>query len=261
MSSINTNPALYSLMTPEELSLAKAHRINQDANKWFRLYMTSECNDEKMEAEEALKEIRINKAEQKHLFTKEYWSELSGIDVLFMGEEEAKAGLAELHKRLSINFGFEPFNLPKQGYSVNSTLNAITIGIGSKVPMDGYHLWVFEFMVGAVKNGTQPPPDTAWYSDTTSPYVLVLNRLLGAVSSENSSWANDPEMNRATLSFLRKLGVDTGRDFKINDIVFEVIDGIIQTKGYVAPQPRRFLGEDGLNKLVEKAYAKNIFYD
>ncbi|MCL2873346.1 MAG: hypothetical protein FWE29_00275 [Defluviitaleaceae bacterium] len=245
-------------LNSDEMALAQAHKLNLAVGDAFQRKMEAmqgECADKISEAKQDYREARTLWRESGNLLRESnYFFHKSGIEMIC-------TDLNAWSKRLNNSFGHEPFNLPHQRFSFNSTLNAITIGIGSKVPMGNYSLWVFDFLVGAVKNGTHPPTDLGdvpFFANVDSPYSLALNRLLAATSSGNSSLANDPEMNRLALSLLHQLGIDTSRDFIINDTVFEIRNGFIQTKGFAPAQRQAPIGIDGLNRLVERAYAQNF---
>ena len=61
------------------------------------------------------------------------------------------------------------------------------------------------------------------------------------------------------MNFLEKLGVDTNQPFFINGTQFELQDNKIHTIGETTPQDLQFWGFEGLNRLVARAYAQNLF--
>ena len=254
MISSNANATLHCPLTPQELALAKAHRIASRINDKFKIMMTSECEVERTEAREAHQEALTHMRENRHLFTSDYWFEASGIEKLTETSEEMRA-------RLNNNFGMQSYNMPKQSFSFDAISNALTIGRGTRIPMGHYHLLVLDFMVGAFTNDWRNPNDGFTHlGNTTSAYTRSLDWLLRAAESGNAKLSFDKDLNQDTLSLLRRMGVDTSRDFSLNGTAFEVVNGFIQTKGFTHQQPERsILGIEGLNRLVERAYTENLF--
>jgi hypothetical protein len=61
------------------------------------------------------------------------------------------------------------------------------------------------------------------------------------------------------MNFLNALGVDTSKPFFINGTQFELQDNKIRTVGETTQQELQFWGFEGLNRLVARAYAQNLF--
>ena len=244
---------LYSPLSQQEVALAKAHRIAMKVNEQFARMMTSKCETERQEASASHREALTLMRENSHLFTEDYWFAKSGIERLTETSEELRA-------RLNNNFGMPSYGLPRQGFSLNSATNSMTIGVGSRISMGHYSLHVLDFTVGAFTNDWRDPKDGLTHlGNTNSAYTRALDWLLRASSSGNAKMP-DRELNQDTLSLLNKIGIDTSRNFHINGTEFEVKNGVLQTVGFAHEQPTRsVLGIEGLNQLVERAYAQNLF--
>ena len=250
---ISNLTTLYSPLSQQEVALAKAHRLAMKVNEQFARMMTSECETERQDARVAHREALTLMRKNSHLFTEDYWFAKSGIERLTETSEEMRA-------RLNSNFGMLSYALPRQGFSLNAAANSITIGIGSRISMGHYSLHVLDFIVGAFTNDWRDPNDGFTHlGNTNSAYTRALDWLLRASSSGNAK-ISDRELNQDTLSLLNKIGIDTSRNFRINGTEFEVNNGILQTEGFSHEQPTRtVLGIEGLNQLVARAYAQNLF--
>ena len=248
-----TTSNLYSPLSQQELTFAKAHRLAMKVNDSFARMMTSECENERQEASIAHREARTLMRENSHLFTADYWFAKSGIEILTETSEELRA-------RLNSNFGMLSYALPRQGFNLNAATNSITIGVGSRISMGHYSLHVLDFVVGAFTNDWRDPNDGFTHlGNTNSAYTRALDWLLRASSSGNAKMS-DRELSQDVLSLLNKIGIDTSRNFHINGTEFEVKNGVLQTVGFSHEQPTRtVLGIEGLNQLVERAYAQNLF--
>lgn len=87
---------------------------------------------------------------------------------------------------------------------------------------------------------------------------IALNSLLRGIGVD-ATWGYDAHTKQQTMNFLEKLGVDTGQPFFINDTQFELQGNKIRTVGHTTPQSKQFWGFEGLNGLVARAYAQNLF--
>ena len=240
-SGIGNLPSIHCPLTPEEKELAwKAKRWMENSHDLFTQAF-SDCEESVAAARERWSYRRANCE-----FTRNPSDFLQKTLGIIRTEAQFKCIMAQR------------FNLPQQGFSFNSATNRITIGVGSRVPMNGYHLQVFENIVGAISNNARTCRDLV--SDTYSRYSSALQDILSAISEGGEhSWArkSDHMLNRNAISLLQSLGVDTSRTFWINDTAFEVRNGALQTRGFTqAPPP---MGPEGLVRLVERAYAQNLF--
>jgi hypothetical protein len=66
-------------------------------------------------------------------------------------------------------------------------------------------------------------------------------------------------MNDEILALVKKMGIDTGRDFTVNNTTFEIINGIVQTKGYSHAGSEK-QGFEYLDGLLARAYEQNLMY-
>ena len=241
-------------LTDKELAFAKAfelHTAYDNARKRLDDARSGTCEDEKIAAFEAALAIRKEGMENRHLFTSDYYYAFGIVEVF--SAEETYAQLTALMEKASN----PKLDLPHQGYSFNAASNSIKLGIGSKIPMDGFVLEIDWLMAFRTLNGQRL---TSISSD-----VNALQGLIYAAISGNCRWGDatpPPDRvgndNSGTIAFLRKLGVDTSRDFSINGTVFEIKDGFLQTKGYVAPEQKPILGFEGFSELLYRAKAQNL---
>jgi uncharacterized protein (DUF2267 family) len=149
------------------------------------------------------------------------------------------------------------FNLSNQSYSVNRTTNSMTIGIGSVVNLDGYSFYVgdnrVELIFGDSLNAS------TGYSDSNNNLAHALRELLWAAGYGKANFSDNSDLSNSMLTLLRKMGIDTNRDFRINDTVFEVKNGAVQTKEYTKIDSDLPLNPYAyLNAIVFKAYEQNL---
>jgi len=188
-------------LTEAEIALARQHLIYQEINRYLKLGIAASIGTEEeraaaLEEKEAMRERYGQlKASGAAKMTAEYGYHAFGFTICTA--EQMDAQMAEMMSRKD-NFGRELYQLPQQRYSFDAAANAIKIGVGSKIPIDGYQLWVFKGMVGAVHNGSQPPTDigpVTYFSNTSSPYTEALDGLLRAVGKGQGRWAQDGNVN------------------------------------------------------------------
>ena len=218
-----TNTTLYCPLTPQELKLAKAHRLTLKTNEKFQRLTESkagDCDDELAAAKEAFREVRVLRRENSHLFTGEYWYQKSGIRVF--AQEEMEAKMAELR--------MQPGTIPNAG-AANTTARYSRFD--------------------ALTNSLTLP----WEMHRTSRFHDAFTWLWYASGRGNAGLSHSNQnTNSNTIEFLEHSGVDISRPFSVNGTAFEVVDGAVQTVGYVSR-----LGMDGLNHLVKRAYAQGLF--
>ena len=149
------------------------------------------------------------------------------------------------------------FNLPKQGYSVNRSSNTVTIGVGSVINIDSYSFYIGDNRVELRLGGSSKT--SANYNDSNNNFAHALRELLWATKSGNVNFGDNRDLNDSMLILLGKMGVDTGKDFSINNTVFEVKNGILQTKEYtISNSNKPFNTYAYLNALLFKAYEQNL---
>jgi len=86
--------------------------------------------------------------------------------------------------------------------------------------------------------------------------------LIWAVTNGNGArWESDNEMGHEVLSLLKKMGIDTTREFTVNGIRFLHKDGAFQTLNYAKPMEAAKKGTEYLNDLLIKAYERNSIYE
>ena len=251
MVSFNQSATFNCPLTPDELALAKEVR---DRNKWSSLLfqkLKSECDEERA----ALHEKMLEKRENGFLRpASQAWQTATGLQI-FTGEDFEIA-----MQYLRHGVGFDPFSripqvpafgLPNGGFSFNAATNTINIGIGSRIQMDGFFLEVLaNTVVARSHNGS--------VSEKGMFYANALNSLLRGVGVD-ASWGYDDSSLQGVLRFLQNIGVDTNRPFFINSTQFEMQNGKLRTVGQTTKQDLQFWGFEGLNRLVQRAYAQNLF--
>jgi hypothetical protein len=150
-----------------------------------------------------------------------------------------------------------PFNIPKQGFSVNKLTNSMTIGIGSVVNLDGYSFYINKNRVD-LDFGNISIASTG-YIDSNNNLAHALRELLWAAGSGEANFSDNADINNSMITLLRKMGIDTNREFKVNDTVFEIKNGVLQTKGYTVSKTHDYVNPNVyLNALAFKAYEQNM---
>ncbi len=244
----NTNKTVNSdnnKLTDDELSLAKKYKDYLDFNNAFKRLMQGEKSDD-------INEQIVLSKQNPHQF-----------------EDVFKAlGIVKIDQdSLFVDITQRPtYSLPEQGFHFNHADNSFTFGVGSNIPVGGYYLQVYENIIGVISSDYVQTSDDKTVlakplsvSESTSCKVnsRALDELIYGITSGNANWGNNMEMNRDILSLLGRIGIDTGKDFKINGVAFEVKDGIVQTKGYTTPKQEP-MGYSYLNSLLAKAYEQHL---
>lgn len=231
--------------------MAKEHRIKQRMSELMRVRMNSECEVERAEAFEEWSVLREKRGEGP---PSQAWQEAIGIRVFTLEDFEKSM----LYRRKGIgscpmsNVPQVPaFNLSSLTFNFNTATNTINIGIGSKIQMDGYFLDV-------LKNSVVARNSDGSFSQKGAASATALNSLLRGIGV-NATWGYDAHTKQITMNFLENLGVDTSRPFFINGTQFELQGDKLRTIGQTAQQDLQFWGFEGLNRLVAKAYAQNLF--
>ncbi len=146
------------------------------------------------------------------------------------------------------------FNLPKQDFSVDLENNSITIGIGSKIFFDDKYLRVASGNVSVFEKGTKEKDSTLSDFDDTG-YGCAMSLLLKGVAEKNGKYTHNTADK--IIEFLEdKVGIDTSKGFSINGVDFEVVDGNVQTVGYVRPTENK--GYNYLQFLLTTATEQNL---
>jgi len=189
--------------------------------------------------------------------------------------DKAKAGgfdnvMNHLHKMsYSPLFGtiFEgyDYDLPNQGFQLNAANNSISFGVGSVIAVHNanrdIYLRVYNDTLGYIHpddymNGTY----TGVYNPGTNiDYLHVFSSLIEGLKYGNANWSHNVDLNNDILQMLKQIGIDTSKEFSINNKTFSVIDGVVQTTGN-GPSGTQF-GAAYLNALLTKAYEQNMLYD
>jgi hypothetical protein len=253
---INSSATMYSPLSAEKLALAKEHRAYQKWSALFRTEFFGNCDVERATANEMRRDMR--NSDDFNSRPSEAWQTATGLRVLTCEDWEKF-----LQDSMTWYLGVNPnknaftvprtpnFNLRNLAFNFNAETNTINIGIGSIIHMDGYFLEVLEnTVVARYYDGS--------FSEKGASSAVALNSLLRGLGVD-ASWGYDEHTKQTTMNFLQKLGVDTSRPFFINGTQFEVQGDKLRTVGETTPQDLQFWGFEGLNRLVARAYALNLF--
>ena len=151
------------------------------------------------------------------------------------------------------HIGKQPYNLPEQGFRLDAERNAMYIGVGTRFVVrndpkyDDVFLSIDDCSVGQTR-----------YDQTDIKYALALDALIKGIMSGNANWGNNAKMNDDIIAMLNRIGLDTGREFYVNDVSLSVNGGILQTNGNA--QNSNPFGTPYLNALLTKAYEQNMIY-
>ena len=248
---IGTQSTYYSTpLTAGEIALAKEHKIIQEANKWFRALINGEDTTGLKSAGQVFRD-NAKEGDTGHSPSAD-WQKAIGLTIY--NNDDFENWAINRSKNTGINANNIPtvpsFNLAVQNYFFDTAANKITIGIGSKIPMNGYSLEVLDNMVVA-RSGDGS------YSQAGSASATALNSLLHGLGVD-ASWGYDEHTKQNVINLLDKLGVDSSKPFFINGTQFEMQGDILRTVGQTAQQEMQFWGYEGLNRLVAKAYTQNL---
>jgi hypothetical protein len=242
MVGFNLSATSYTPLTAAEKALAKEHRLIQKFSSLMFSRLKSECEDERAEKFEELKILRQQLGEGP---PSTEWQQAVGITIRVdeweLGQYRNPPAIPQV----------PAFNLSNRAFSFNAATNTINIGIGSRIQMNGYFLEVLENSVVARNSDGS-------FSQQGASSAVALNSLLRGIGV-NATWGYDAHRKQTTMNFLNALGVDTSQPFFINGTQFELQDNKIRTVGETAQQDLQFWGFEGLNRLVARAYAQNLF--
>ena len=240
-----------SKLTAGELALAKEYEAYLEFNDIMNRNMRGEGTEE---TEAYIRNRKENPVLYKDQF-KNVWRAM-GVNI-FDPEEINLVDITSL----------PAFNLPDSGFQINKATNSMTIGIGSFIQIGSRTLSIMNNYIGIFDKDdkthnnygsgiTIRAQGTPGLADD---YAMALRELLYAVGSKNANFGDNLPLNSQMLSLLRELGIDTSRDFTINDTQFEISNGILQTKGYIPPEEGPS-GHEYLNAILLKAYEQNMMY-
>ena len=241
-----------SKLTADELALAKEYEAYLEFNDIMNRHMRGEGTEET----EAY--IR-NRKENYELYKDQFRNVQRAMGIIVYDPEDIRlVDITNLHS----------FNLPVGGFQLNKATNSMTIGIGSLIQIGNRTLCIKSNYIGIYDKDYDPSDDygsgitiraqgTPGLADD---FVIALRELLYAAGSGNADFGDNLPLNIQMLSLLRELGIDTSRDFTINNTQFEVWNGIIRTKGYTPPVEGPS-GHEYLNAILLKAYEQNMMYD
>ncbi len=131
----------------------------------------------------------------------------------------------------------EKFSLPRGMNSIDKLYNTLNLAIGGRLYIPDGYLYIADDHVSAFKNdssfGGGIKGETLFNDYTNRGYAKAIEGLIRAVESKNSRFSE--ETSAVILSFLKyTVGLDIGKDIKVNGVTFETVDNMFQTKGYIA---------------------------
>lgn len=228
-------------LTDEELDLAKEFKDYLDYSSSL-----SDIAKNGYISEEDREKISKSKSTQNR-----FNNVISAMGVNFINPYEAPPQMGE-----------EPsFEIPKGNASINSFENSINLTRGGRINISGGYIYIADGHVSTFPNnmvfGGDLTEETCYYDYTRKGYSNSIKALIGAVESGNSRFTKEVSDNVLNL-LSSEMGIDITKDIKINGVEFEVVDGCLQTKGYVKPEEEKSLGSDYLQGLLEKAYEQNL---
>lgn len=154
------------------------------------------------------------------------------------------------------------FNIPRGQVEVYKDTNSIDFARGGKIYISMGYIYIADNHVSAFMHDQDFKDGLTvenWQLDFTSEgYAGIVSSLIDASEKNNSRFTK--ANTEKTLKFLDEvMGVDITKDININGTTFEVVDGQLQTKGYV--YSKEDVTPDGikyLRSLLEKAYEQNL---
>lgn len=163
---------------------------------------------------------------------------------------------------LPTQMGEEPsFDIPQGNVSINREDNSINLARGGRININGGYIYIADGHISTFPNnmvfGGDLTEETCYNDFAGKGYIPAIKGLINAVEKGNSRFSE--EGSEKILSLLsNEMGIDTSKDIKINGVTFEVVDGCLQTKGYVEPEKEKVLGRDYLQNILERAYEQNL---
>jgi len=241
-----------SKLTADELALAKEYEAYLEFNDNINRLMRGEGTEET----EAY--IRDRK-ENYELYKDQFKNVQRAMGIIISDTEDIK--LVDITN-------LPAFNLPNGGFQCNKAENSMTIGIGSLITIGGRVLSIMHNYIGIYDKDKKPADDygsgiairAQGAPGLTDELAAALRELLYAVGSGNANFGDNLPLNSQILTLLRELGIDTTRNFTINDTQFEINNGIVQTKDYTPPEESPS-GYEYLNAILLKAYEQNMMYN
>lgn len=240
---VNTNiSSINTPLTDEEVGLAKEFKDYLDYNSSL-----VEIAENGYISEEDRSKIAESKSNQNR-----FNNVISAMGVNFINPYE-----------LPPQMGEEPsFEIPKGNATINSFENSINLTRGGRINISGGYIYIADGHVSTFPNnmvfGGDLTEETCYYDYTRKGYSNSIKALINAVESGNSRFTKEVSDNVLNL-LSNEMGIDITKDIKVNGVEFEVVDGCLQTKGYVKPETQtNQKGMNYLNELLQKAYEQNL---
>jgi len=160
-----------------------------------------------------------------------------------------------------IHVGGQPYDLPAQDFKLNTANNSMTFGIGSVIPVrdpnSTVYLHVMDTSVGYLS--PEELKSGIYYSHyrpkTEIEYDMAFDALINGIMGGNANWGHNMKLNDDIITMLERLGIDTSKDFSINDVSFSVKNGVLHA---TSNKNGNYFGTSYLNALMIKAYEQNM---
>jgi hypothetical protein len=87
----------------------------------------------------------------------------------------------------------------------------------------------------------------------------VLNSVLRSLQAGYVKWNGNEDINNDVITMLNRIGIDTSKEFTINNVSYSVDEGVLRkSDGVTSISP---FGIPYLNALLTKAYEQNMLYE
>ncbi len=155
-----------------------------------------------------------------------------------------------------------PFNIPKGNVQVDKDNNTIEFAIGGKINLGFGYIYISDNHVSAFKYdqvfGDGVTLENSQLDYTKEGYAGIVQSIINASEKTNEKFSKS--FSEKAINFLDEvMGMDTTKDMHINGTTFEVVDGQLQTKGYVYSKEEVMPeGMKYLRNLLERAYEQNL---
>ncbi len=243
-------------LTEEELKLAMEYKEESEYQK----FLTDAFINKKYTREEINAVIGARKASGK-TSTSANMAAAYGV-ILLDKDTRVPVSVSASMRRFEERVERPQYNIPRGNVQVDEANNTINFARGGRIDISLGYIYIAENHVSAFthdqefKNGSTVEN---WQTDYTEEgYTGIVNALIEASEKNNDRFTKS--FSEKTLKFLEGvMGMDITKDININGTTFEVVDGQMQTKGYV--YSKEDVTPDGikyLQSLLDKAYEQNL---
>lgn len=231
-------------LTEDEVTLAKEYEEYIEFNRLFTEAFNKEQNGEVLDdACGVLKDYKDRGKDFKNVF------KAIGIQIF-------DTTVRDLTNRPT-------FNIPEGRTRIDVANNSLTLARGGRINVQNGYIYIAQNHVSVFSNDHKfnTNPDNVLTEKNLladqldSGYSGIIMSLIDAVDTKNVRFTE--EATEKALKLLgEEMGLNTNKPMYINGVVFEVVNGRLQTKGYT--EPEQYDGFSYLNNLLQKAYEQNI---